>query len=116
MREVIAGADDGDERCRLSFDAYMHRLVAGIAAMAAAMAGLDAIVFTGGVGENSPRGRAAAAEGVGFLGLGFDPAANDEADPDARLSAAGAKVAAVLVHAREDVEIANQVRVALAEL
>jgi acetate kinase len=113
MREVIAGADAGEERCRLAFDVYLHRLAAGIAAMAAAMGGLDALVFTGGVGENSPRVRAAAAGAAAFLGVGLDPAANAVAGGDAVLSPAGATVATVLVRAREDLEIAAQVRTAL---
>ncbi len=87
MREVIAGLDGGDERCRLAFDVYIHRLVAGVAAMAASMGGIDALVFTGGVGENSPRVREAATEKLAFL-----------------------SPAVLVVDAREDVEIAAQVR------
>ncbi|HEX6153000.1 MAG TPA: acetate/propionate family kinase [Solirubrobacterales bacterium] len=94
MREVLAGLDEGDERCRLAFDVYVHRLVAGVAAMAAAMGGVDALVFTGGVGENAPRVREAVAGRTGFLGIG----------PDAIL----------VVPAREDVEIARGVRAVLA--
>ncbi|HKO38808.1 MAG TPA: acetate/propionate family kinase [Solirubrobacterales bacterium] len=93
MREVIAGLDEGDERCRLAFDVYVHRLVAGVAAMAAAMGGVDALVFTGGVGEHSARVRETVAERTGFLGI----------DPDAIL----------VVPAREDVEIARAVRAAI---
>ena len=79
MREVLAGIDAGEERCRLAFDVYIHRLAAAIAAMAAAMGGLDALVFTGGVGENSPRVRAAAAAATAFLGVALDPAPNEAA-------------------------------------
>ena len=110
MREVIAGVDEGDERCRLAFDVYIHRLAAGIAAMAAAMGGLDALVFTGGVGERSPRVRAAAADATGFLGIGIDPAANETATKDSLLSRPGIPTGVALVHAREDLEIAAQVR------
>jgi acetate kinase len=113
MREVLAGLDAGDERCQLAFDAYVHRLAAGIAAMAAAMGGLDALVFTGGVGENSPRVREAAASAVAFLGVALDPGANADPRGDALLSPAGATVATLVVAAREDVEIARQVRAAL---
>jgi acetate kinase len=115
MREVIAGAEEGDERCRLAFDVFVHRLAAGIAAMAAAMGGLDALVFTGGVGENSPAVRTAAAEASAFLGVALDRAANDGATADTVLSAGEARVAVVLVRAREDLEIAAQVRGALGE-
>jgi acetate kinase len=113
LREVIAGADDGDERCQLAFDSYLHRLGGGIAAMAAAMGGLDGLVFTGGVGENSARVRAAAAERAAFLGLALDPALNAAASTDAVLSPVGTAAPAVLVRAREDVEIAGQVRALL---
>jgi acetate kinase len=114
IRETIAGAEQGDERCRLAFDVYAHRLAAGVAAMAAAMGGLDALVFTGGVGENSATVRAAAAAATAFLGLELEPAANADADADAILSTPGSAVAAVRVHAREDLEIASQVRALLA--
>jgi predicted NBD/HSP70 family sugar kinase len=58
MREVLSRAEAGDEAARLARDVYIHRLRAGIAAMAAALGGLDTIVFTGGVGENSAEVRA----------------------------------------------------------
>jgi len=113
MREVLAGVDEGDERCRLAFDAYVHRLAAAVAAMAAAMGGLDALVFTGGVGENSPRVRVAAASATAFLGVELDPVANEDSTGDALLSPAGATVASLVVAAREDLEIARQVRATL---
>ncbi len=109
MREVLAGVDEGDERCRLAFDVYIHHLAAAIAAMAAAMGGLDALVFTGGVGENSPRVREAAAAAGAFLGVGIDAGLNADAGGDARLSS-DETVPCLLVRAREDIEIAAQVR------
>src|SRR5207244_5168293 len=54
MREVVAGAAAGDERCTLAIDMFVHRVRAGIASMATAMGGMDAVVFTGGIGEGSP--------------------------------------------------------------
>jgi acetate kinase len=113
MREVIAAAEDGDERSRLALDVYIHRLAAGIASMAAAMEGIDALVFTGGVGENSARVRSAAAGSVAFLGVELNPRLNDEGKGDGLLSAAGAAVPVVLIKAREDIEIAAQVRATL---
>jgi acetate kinase len=112
MREVLAGLDAGDERCRLAFDVYVHRLVAAIAAMAAAMGGLDALVFTGGVGENSPRVREAAAAGATFLGVELDSELNGAAAGDAVLSG-GDTAATLVVAAREDLEIARQTRAML---
>ena len=113
MREVLAGVDDGDEACRLAFDVYIHRLTAGVAAMAAALGGLDALVFTGGVGENSPRTRAAAAKSLAFLGVEIDPGRNPSAGGDASVTASRARVASVVIAAREDLEIAAQVRTAI---
>lgn len=113
MREVIAAADEGDERSRLAFDVYIHRLAAAIASMAAAMGGIDALVFTGGVGENSARVRSAAASALAFLGIELDPRLNDEGKGDGVLSGAGTPVPGILVQAREDLEIAAQVRAAL---
>jgi acetate kinase len=112
MREVLAGVDEG-ERCRLAFDTYIHRLAAGIAAMAAAMGGLDALVFTGGVGENSARVRAAATTATAFLGVDLDPEANAENRGDSVVSPSGAAAAVLVVVAREDREIAAQVRATL---
>jgi acetate kinase len=140
MREVVAGAAAGLPDARLGLDVYTHRLRAGIAAMAAALGGLDVLVFTGGVGENSPVVRSEAAAGLGFLGVrldagrneadGFpvgDPAGGNPAggnpaagDPAAGGSAAdreigdpGAPVRSFVIAAREDIEIAGQVRAVL---
>ena len=106
MRAIIAAADNGDAPAQLALDAYAHRLRAGIAAMAAAMEGLDALVFTGGVGERAPSVRAAAAAGLGFLGVAVDGARNDAALWDSRISPDGAPVTTIVVRAREDIEIA----------
>jgi acetate kinase len=116
MREIIAGVEEGDERCRLAFDAYIHRLSAGIAAMAAAMGGMDALVFTGGVGEHVGRVRAKACERLAFLGLEVSRAAGSSAESDALLSPPSAATAVIVVAAREDTEIARAVRSALGRL
>jgi acetate kinase len=77
------------------------------------MNGLDVLVFTGGVGEHSPRVRAAAADGLEFLGVSLDPA-QDSVSADADISGSGpARV--LVVTAREDIEIARQARAVLAE-
>ncbi len=110
MREVLARADDGDRRAGLALEVYVHRLCAGIAAMAAALGGLDALVFSGGVGERSAPVRALACEGLGFLGVELDPGRNEEAEGDAQIGADGAAVGALVIVAREDLEIAAQVR------
>ena len=113
MREVLTAADAGDEAARLALDVYVHRLRREIAAMAAAMNGLDVLVFTGGVGEHSPRVRAAATDGLKFLGVSLDPA-QESVSTDADISGSG-PVRVLVVTAREDIEIARQSRAVLAE-
>jgi acetate kinase len=114
MREVRAAADAGSVTARLAIDVHTHRLRQQIASMAAAMDGLDALVFTGGIGEHQPQVRVEAAAGLGFLGVAIDPARNDAAvGGDTEISAASAKVRVVVVTAREDIEIARQARAAL---
>jgi acetate kinase len=107
MRELLA-RDDAD--ARLALDVYVHRLRSAIAAMAAAMGGLDALVFTGGVGEHAPAVRARTAAGLAFLGVELDDERNAAADDDADVGAVGATVRAFVIAAREDLEMARQVR------
>ena len=114
MREVIQGALAGDENATLAFDVYVHRLRSSIAAMATAMGGLDALAFTGGVGENAPAVRSAALAGLGFLGLELGPTLNSSHEGDTDVSAAGARVRTLVIHAREDIEVAREVRRVLA--
>lgn len=105
LREIGAGT--------LAFDVYVHRLRREIAAMAAGLGGLDALVFTGGVGEHQPAVRAAAAAGLGFLGVDVDPETNGSVAGDGEIGAAGAPVRTLVVTAREDLEISRQVRARL---
>jgi acetate kinase len=116
MREVLKGIRSGSQDARLAFDVYVHRLRSLIASMAAAMGGADAIAFTGGVGENSPAVRAAAAGGLTFLGVAIDSALNRKVAKgvDGEISRAGSQVRTVVIHAREDVEVAREVRRVLA--
>ena len=109
LRDVVARAGQGDEAAQLALDVYGHRLRAQVAAMAAALGGLDVLVFSGGVGEHAPVVRAGAAQGLGFLGVAVDGAANDAAVPDVDISGDGASVRTLVVAAREDLEIAGQV-------
>ena len=115
MRELLARGRAGNVDAELAADIYVHRLRAGIAAMTAAMAGLDAVVFTGGVGENSAELRRRAVDGLGFLGLGLDDERNNAVGVDADISAHGACARTLVVRAREDLEIARQVRAVLSE-
>jgi acetate kinase len=115
LRTVLARADAGDEDAGLAMEVYVHRLRAGIAAMAASLGGLDALVFTGGVGENAAVVRARAADGLRFLGVELDTATNERAAPDAEITVPGAAVRTLVLRAREDLEMARQTRETLGD-
>jgi acetate kinase len=114
MREVEQRADAGDPAAALALAVYQHLLRAAIAAMAAALGGLDVLVFTAGVGEHSARVRRDAVGGLGFLGLALDEAANAAVAGDADVTAPGTRARTLVVTAREDLEIARLTRDALA--
>lgn len=113
MRSILQAEREGDEDARAAVEVYLHRLRGAIAAMAAAMDGLDGLVFTGGVGEGAAAIRARAVERLGFLGVSLDADANDAVEADADIGAAGARVRAFVIRAREDLEIARHVRAVL---
>ena len=110
MRELL---ERGDDEARLAIDVYVHRLRAAIGAMTASLGGLDALVFTGGVGERAAAIRAAAADGLGHLGVALDVSRNATAGADADIGAPGAAARAFVVAAREDLEMVRQVRALL---
>jgi acetate kinase len=113
MPALLERANGGDEDALLARDVYVHRLRAMIGSMTASLGGIDGLVFTGGVGENAAEIRAMALEGLSFLGLEIDPQLNAAAGGDRQISAPEAPAAALVVAAREDLEIAAQVRTAL---
>lgn len=115
MRQILERIAAGDDDAELAFDVYVHRLRGLIAAMVAAMGGLDALVFTGGVGENAPPVRAATVAGLRFLGLEIGPTLNAGLGPDNDISAPGARVPTLVIKAHEDVEVAREVRKVLGE-
>jgi len=111
MREVLSRGDAGERRAQLALEVYVHRLASAIAAMVASLGGLDAVIFTGGVGAGSPRVRERALERLGFLGLALDQPRNGAvAGEDADVSAGAASARTLVIEAREDLEIARQVR------
>lgn len=113
MREVLVRAESGDGPAQLALEVYIHRLRAGIGAMAATLGGVDALVFTGGVGEHSAEIRARAVAGLGFLGLAIDPARNEGTSSDREITAAGSAARTAVIRAREDLEIARQTRLVI---
>ncbi len=109
MRVVLERRGAGSGPAGDAVGVYLHRLRGKIAAMAAAMGGLDALVFTGGIGENSTVVRAETCAGLGWLGVAIDEGANDRAaGHDGDISAAGVTVPTVVVRAREDLVIAAE--------
>lgn len=114
MHEVEAAAHRADPAAVLAIDVYIHRLVGGIGAMTAATDGLDVLVFTGGVGEHSPTIRRKAAGRLGFLGVVIDDHRNDTVHDDTDITATGATTRALVITAREDLEIARETRSLLA--
>ena len=113
-RHIQDAADNGDAHAAAALDVWAHHARAGLAAMIAALGGLDVLTFSGGVGEHQSRMRERAVRGLEFLGLRLDPARNDGArSGDAVLSPDGAAVTTAVVTAREDVVIAEQVAAVL---
>jgi acetate kinase len=114
MREVLERSEAGDERALLARDVYLHRLCAGIASMTTALGGIDGLVFTGGVGENAADIRARAIDGLAFLGLSVEPRLNTKGGDDRIISPDGVEARALVIFAREEIQIAREVRQVLA--
>jgi acetate kinase len=107
--KALAGGD-GDMRHvdGLALDVFSYRVAAAVAAMAAALGGLDALAFTAGIGENSPLVRAHVFRGLGFLGVDVDESANEHAEPDCTISRG--RVEVHVVQAREELVAARAAR------
>lgn len=108
MRQIVTAMKDGHPRARLAFDIFVHRLQSGIGAMIAALGGIDTLVFTAGIGENSPEVRAAACASFGFLGLKLDAAKNAQSTADQDISISESAVRVLIVRAQEDWAIARE--------
>jgi len=107
MRDVLAAVKNGHERATLALEIYIHRLRAGIGAMIAVLGGIDALVFTAGVGEHSPEVRAGACQNLEHVGVKLDPKKNAESPPDQDISDRTSPVRVLLIRAGEDWEIAR---------
>jgi acetate kinase len=111
MRDLLAARERHDPPAQLAISVYLHRLVAKIAAMAAATRGAETLIFTGGVGENSAVIRSEAAAALAWLGVAIDERTNAAVDSDdVDITAPGATVRTLVIHAREDLEIAGECR------
>jgi len=108
MREIVEAMEDGDRNAKLAFDMFCYRLRKYVGAYAAVMNGLDALVFSAGIGENSTHVRKAVCEGLTFLGLKLDEAANQQRSKDARfISAPDSRVKVLVVPTNEELIIAR---------
>ncbi len=107
LRKVMAARAQGNERADLAFEIYIHRLRGGIGAMLATLGGLNALIFTGGVGQNSDVVRAAACENFGFMGLYVAPEKNENAPVNCDISDVDSAVRVLVLGAQENWAIAR---------
>jgi acetate kinase len=108
MRDVLEAAGTNNERAKLAFDIFVHRLQTGIAAMAASLGGVDAIVFTAGIGENSAEVRRATCAKLRFLGMHIDDGKNSLAKPDVEISTSKSAVRVLVIRGQEDWSIGRE--------
>ena len=108
MRDILTAAAKGNTRAQLAFDIFIHRLQSETGAMAASLDGLDVLVFTAGIGENSPEVRHSACAKLEFLGIMLDEPANSALSPDAEISRATSRVRVLVIRAQEDWAIAQK--------
>ncbi|MDQ6704876.1 MAG: acetate/propionate family kinase [Acidobacteriota bacterium] len=106
MREVLKAKEEGNPRAQLAFDMYVHSVRSHIGGMLGSLGGLDALIFTAGVGENCAPLRAAVCEGLGFLNLKLDLEKNEQSPPDQNIALPDSMRPVLIVHTRENWEIA----------
>ena len=108
LRDIEAAANEGNERAQLAIEVLAESVRHYIGAYAVALEGLDALVFTGGIGENRVALRARICRGLGFLGIELDPARNDTRGQEAVISADGSRVRILIVPTNEEIVVARQ--------
>lgn len=106
MREIVTEMKNGDRKASYAFDVFSYRVKKYIGAYAAAMGGVDAVIFTGGIGENSTDVRTASCEGLGFLGIELDEEKNASDEKEKNISKAGTKTAVLVIPTNEELVIA----------
>ncbi|MBD2430850.1 MULTISPECIES: acetate/propionate family kinase [Fischerella] len=108
MRAIQTAIGEGNTRAQLAFDMYIHRLRSHIGSMLAVLGGLDAIVFTGGIGENHSLTRSAACEAFAFLGLKVDETKNQASPKDEDIAAVDSSIRVLVIQTQEDWAIAEE--------
>ncbi|MGB3649695.1 MAG: acetate kinase [Rivularia sp. (in: cyanobacteria)] len=106
MRQIKAAISQGSDRAQLAFDIYVHRLRSSIGAMLSSLQGLDALIFTAGVGENTPEIRQAACEAFEFIGIKIDSSKNNNLPVDEDIAQTDSTVRILVIHTQEDWQIA----------
>lgn len=110
MREILAAMASGSTRAMLAYALFLHRLTRVAGGLIAVLGGLDAIVFTAGIGEHSAKVRQDIATALAFLGLSLDTALNEAGQGDRQIAATTSGVRALVIEAREDLAILATVR------
>lgn len=108
LRQIKEAIAQGNSRAQLAWDIYVHRLRYYIGAMLASLGGLDALIFTAGVGENDPNIRAEACEAFAFLGIQIDPEKNNHKPIDIDIATPNSTVRVLVIHTEEDWAIAQE--------
>ncbi len=107
FRDLEAGANEGNEKCRLALDKFAYEVKKYIGSYAAALGGLDVLVFTAGIGENDAATRASICEGMEWLGIKLDPEKNKLRGKERVISAADSKVQVWVIPTDEELMIAQ---------
>ncbi len=108
MREIVAAREAGDRWATLAYDIFVHRLSSGVGAMAAILGGMDALVFTAGIGENCAPLRESVCERLAFLGTRLDRPANEGSPVDRDIAVPDSRIRVLVVATDEDWEIARE--------
>jgi len=107
LRMIQTAIRTGDQRAKLAWDVYIHRIRSGIGAMRMSLEGLDALVFTAGVGENNAAVRSAVCQGLEFLGVSLDENLNQSVKADRNIANKSLPVSILVLHTEEDWQIAK---------
>lgn len=117
MRELLAAEADGNARAKLAIDMFCYRIAKYVGAYAAAMGGMDAVIFTGGIGENAPAIRERALRGLEFMGIELDAARNAALrGAEGEITTAASRVKALVIPTNEELLIARDTVRVLAQV
>jgi acetate kinase len=108
LRDVEAAAMEGDDNARLAMDTFFYQVKKHIGAYIAALGGVDAIAFTGGIGEKSPTARAAICDGLEWQGILLDPQRNANHTGEGEISGVDSRAKVFVVPANEELIIARE--------